>query len=849
MFGVGRSFRTRIERQVVLLFLVFCVVPLVTLTWLAARLVENETLDMSRRHLAEFSKDYALDLISRLDMAIWELGRYGGQGGSGVWVVPLGSMANAAAVERPLLRAVDGGLELQVPATDGRLARGLVRDDVLFADLEHLPFGVHSCVSVAGEQRRCEGEAPAGPAVSAAWTLPLMSLYATDLTIRVVSRQPEAVALRQIGLTADLLPYTAFTVMAGFGWYVMRRIRGRLAPIGVLQEATRRIGEGRYEHEVDIRSGDELEGLGRAFNTMARSVRNSFSTMKALSEMDRLALIGAEPREVTARALELLDSLGLPDARLWLWWVERDRATLFSLDGCGGMVVSPAPFPPRSARSEVAAREYFAAQVGEAVADARPILREGRLVGLLLADRQAPSGIGDVLTEVADRLSVAATLFHRASELHRQANYDGLTGLLNREAFGERLEQATRLAGRENERGALLFLDLDRFKQVNDTEGHHAGDDLLRIVAERMRAVLRPGDEAARLGGDEFAVLVRRVGASADVEAVCRRLVRQVGQPAEVGGGALVMEVSIGVAVFPDDGDDAATLMRKADVAMYKAKEHSGSAFTFFDAAMNRDTEYRAQVESRTRQGLRRRELGLYFQPKVRVADGMVIGVEGLLRWPAAPDLSPAAYIPVLEHTGLIHELTGILVEDAHACLTASRQRGFALQRVSINISPRQFQRDGFCDEFLEHITRVGARPADFEIELTESVLMHDIAAVIRDLGELRAAGVTVALDDFGTGYSSLNMLRQLPLDVIKIDRSFVAPIADSAPARDLLGRIVDIIRSLSLQSVAEGVETERELRILQAQRCDVVQGFLFSPALPIVELVEFLETRAGRIA
>jgi diguanylate cyclase (GGDEF)-like protein len=460
-----------------------------------------------------------------------------------------------------------------------------------------------------------------------------------------------------------------------------------------------------------------------------------------------------------------------------------------------------------------------------------------------------PVDAGEALTEIADRLSVAVTLYFRAQELFRQANYDGLTGLLNRESFRDHLEQAIRISARDETRGALLYLDLDRFKQVNDTEGHHAGDELLRTVAERVRKVLRAADDAARLGGDEFAVLMSRVTEPTDIEAVCRRLVQEIGQPVEIGGSSVVVEVSIGVVVFPDDGHDAASLMRKADVAMYKAKELSGSAFTFFDEAMNRDTEHRARVESRTREGLAKRQLGLQFQPKIRVSDGMVIGAEGLMRWPQAPDLHPGIYVPALEQTGLIHELTSLLVEDAHECLERCRRRGFALERIGINISPRQFQREGFCEEFLAAIDRVGARHSDFEIEVTESVLMHDVRSVIRDLETLRGAGITVALDDFGTGYSSLNMLRELPLDVVKIDRSFVAPVAESSQAKDLLGRIVEIIRSLNLQSVAEGVETEREMQILTAKQCDAVQGFLFSPALTVDDLLAFLEQRAARSA
>lgn len=849
MFRPGRSFQTRIERQVVVLFLAFCVLPLLVLTAFAARLVESETLDISRRHLHEFSKDYALDLITRIDVAAWELGLTGDEdlAAGHRWVQPRGLTGDAAPESgRPGLTAVPGGFELRVPVDDG-VALGFLSDDVLFAELVHLPYGVRTCVRVDGRERRCEGQVPEGDVIATSWTLPLGSLYNTRDAIEVASVQSRTMALSRMGIAFELLPYVMFVVMALFGWYVMRQIRTRLAPLGDLYQATLRISGGSYDHEVDIRSGDELERLGSSFNSMTRRLRESFATMEALSEIDGVALRGGEPPEIGEKALLLLRTLGFRDARLWLW--RGSEGYCGRLDADGRLTMRAAPAPASSVDSDAEALALYRERHGEAVHDARAIYREGMLVGLLMTGPGDPVDLGDVLTEVADRLSVGVTLYFRAQELFRQANFDGLTGLLNRESFREHLEQAIRMGARDGDRGALLYLDLDRFKQINDTEGHHAGDELLRAVAKRVRKVLRAADEAARLGGDEFAVLMSRVTEPTDIEAVCRRLVQEIGQPVEVGGSSVVVEVSIGVVVFPDDGSDAANLMRKADVAMYKAKEISGSAFTFFDEAMNRDTEHRARVESRAREGLARRDLGLYFQPKIRVSDGMVIGAEGLMRWPAAPDLHPGIYVPVLEQTGLIHELTSLLVEDAHECLERCRRRGFALERIGINISPRQFQREGFCEEFLAAIDRVGAKHSDFEIEVTESVLMHDVQSVMRDLESLRSEGVTVALDDFGTGYSSLNMLRDLPLDVIKIDRSFVAPIAESARARDLLGRIIDIIRSLELKSVAEGVETEREMQILTAKHCDAVQGFLFSPALSVDDFLTFLEQRAARSA
>lgn len=854
MLRLGRSFQSRIERRIALLFVAFCVAPLVILTIVAVQIVEEQSVRVAERHLSQLSKDYAMHLVEQLGVAEWELSRASADdypegesdaASSWRWIEPLPSHTRPPNLKRSVLLVRDGGLELQVPV-GGRLRRGLVTDASLFRNLDNTPYGVRRCIEVGARQRRCAGDALQEPVISGGWTLPLSSIYDTESSLHVQTAQAEGLALRHIGLAHQLLPYLVFGVMAIAAWLVLTQVRTRFAPIAELHRATQRIQNGDYTRAVTIDSGDEFQGLGEAFNAMAGRLGESFATMQTLSEMDHMVLNGAKQEDLVRHALLLLRQLEFPHGSVWLWDQQAGTSESFRLDGNGAMVaeVLPPPSGQLSVESALAAREHAGRPTAE---NAHGLYREGVLTGLLgCQGGSAHAGGRDVLTELSDRISIGLTLHSRAHALYRQAHYDSLTGLLNREAFRDHVDYAARSIRREGGRGALLCLDLDRFKQINDTEGHQVGDRLLKLIGERLHQVLRSTDMAARIGGDEFAVLVPQLHDTAQVDGLCGRLIQAINEPLDVDGGVHVVEVSVGVVVLPDDGDEVDDLMRKADVALYKAKEHSGSTFTFFNAEMNRETERRASIEGRLRRALRARELCLYFQPKIRASDATVVGVEGLLRWPAAPDMSPADFIPVAEHTGLIHDLTDVLIEDGRLCLEQCRDEGFPIRRVAINISPRQFQRPGFAELFLERLHVHRANPDDFEIEVTESVFIHDPQAVARELEVLRAAGITVALDDFGTGYSSLNVLRELPLDVIKIDRSFVAPISSSSQARDLIGRIIDIIRSLNLEAVAEGVETDEERDILTVLHCHVLQGYLFSPALPVPELIGFLNGRAA---
>jgi diguanylate cyclase (GGDEF)-like protein len=457
-----------------------------------------------------------------------------------------------------------------------------------------------------------------------------------------------------------------------------------------------------------------------------------------------------------------------------------------------------------------------------------------------------PPDLFKKLSDLTDRLAVAVTHFDRAETLYRQAHFDPLTGLINRYAFEDRLKQAVRQSQREGTSGALLYIDLDRFKQVNDTEGHKAGDRLLLHVADRIKRCVRGNDTIARLGGDEFAIVVHKFDAQAELIRLCERVTAEIAKPLQVDRIEHSIDASIGVALFPMEGSSAEELLMRADAAMYRAKERSGGSFAFFDEQLNEVTRERVRMESRLRRALREEDLEVLFQPQLHLATHRVVAVEALLRWRDAElgEVSPVQFIPIAEETGLIRDIGPLVLKRAVAALERLRASGIQLERLSVNASAKEIASEGFAGRFVRLVRLLGASPQQFEVEVTESVFIKDASVVARELRALREEGVRVALDDFGTGYSSLNMLRTLPLDVIKIDRSFIVEVTQSQQARDLTRNIIQIARALDIGVVAEGTECDEEVSLLRGFGCDYVQGYGISRPLTLDELVLFVSNQ-----
>jgi diguanylate cyclase (GGDEF)-like protein/PAS domain S-box-containing protein len=432
------------------------------------------------------------------------------------------------------------------------------------------------------------------------------------------------------------------------------------------------------------------------------------------------------------------------------------------------------------------------------------------------------------------------------ARLYRQAHYDALTGLPNWALLADRLEQALERAGRGAWPVALLVLDLDHFKKVNESLGHDVGDRLLRDAASRLSRLLGDRDTLARPGGDEFLILLEGFDSPDHPAEIARDIVQAFRRPFRADRRNLVLTVSIGLAMAPDDGVDPREMMRNADTAMYRAKGLGRDGLCSFDQSMIDAVSRQLRLEEALRGALQRQEIEIHYQPLIRLADRQLAGVEALMRWrhPELGNVSPGEFIPLAEQTGLIGELSDFLLQRVIADLERWRQRSDLPLTVSVNVSPRQFRNPDFVDEFLAVLDEAGVAHHALKIEITEGVLLSGIEHVPKMLNRLLEAGVGLSMDDFGTGYSSLSYLRDYPFTAVKIDQRFVRDVADDPKARQLVVSIIRLCDALGIEVVAEGVETEQQRQALADEGCDIGQGYLFSPAVPAAQIEAWL---AGR--
>ncbi|MBF0285147.1 MAG: EAL domain-containing protein [Magnetococcales bacterium] len=438
-------------------------------------------------------------------------------------------------------------------------------------------------------------------------------------------------------------------------------------------------------------------------------------------------------------------------------------------------------------------------------------------------------------------------LEEKLEERDQLAQLDELTGLANRALFQDRLSRAMSLAARQQRQLVLMVLDLDRFKMVNDTLGHDAGDQLLREAALRIRDCLRHSDSVSRLGGDEFAIILPELTHPFYVELVARKILEQTAKPFVFPMGEVKLSCSIGLAVYPDDGETVGDLLKNADNAMYRAKSEGKETFRFFKPEMSRLARHRMEMEMAMRRGLERHEFELFYQPKIDLDQNRVIGMEALVRWrhPERGIISPVEFIPIAEESGLILPLGAWILRTACRQTQQWRAMGFEELKVSVNLSARQFQQQ---DELLELLRQSledsGLPPHALGLELTENMVMDNAAQTIAALREIRAMGVEILVDDFGTGYSSLSYLKKFPIQVLKIDQSFVRDLGVNREDEAIVTSIIALARNMNLEVVAEGVENLVQQSFLQDQGCHRIQGFLHAKPLSIDDFLLFLQNR-----
>lgn len=447
------------------------------------------------------------------------------------------------------------------------------------------------------------------------------------------------------------------------------------------------------------------------------------------------------------------------------------------------------------------------------------------------------SGTYVVARDITDRLASQKLI-------HYQAYHDLLTGLPNRALFMDRLSTSISSARRSKDQLAVMFLDLDRFKIVNDNLGHDIGDILLKQVAERLSGCLRESDTLARLGGDEFIVLLPQLLNAEGAQSVANKIVNAVKQPFEVENHELYITASVGIALYPDDGVDADTLIKNADIAMYHTKDQGKNGFNIFTRALSDLQQHQLSIENEIRKAVRDKQFLVHYQPQVNAADGRISGVEALIRWnhPEKGLLKPAYFLPVAEETGLIVELGRLVMEEALTEFTGWLRDGLQIDKLAINFCFKEIEQQDFVDNVIATLKRYKFPGNCFEIEITESTLMNDADTTIAKLRQLHDVGINIAIDDFGTGYSSLSLLQKLPINRLKIDRSFIQDLHVDSD-RSIIEAIAHMAKGLKLDMVAEGVEQDYQLRYLRKLQCPVIQGYIYSQCVPGSEIRRLLET------
>jgi diguanylate cyclase (GGDEF)-like protein len=661
----------------------------------------------------------------------------------------------------------------------------------------------------------------------------------------------------------QMLPFMFLAVLVCAvtgGIYLARRY---LPSLRELRLGLTALQAGRYEPLI-LSGADETRPLMDTFNRSVATLREQFHALETLGEIDKLLLGSAELEQVLDAILSRVQAVtrchsvgitlrdadapgrgrvylagaGLTDLPVKRVELDDDMLTTLS-DESHGLTV---------ARCEETRHSFLKPlkEIGAEFFWVWPVNVSDRVEAILsVGYREAPAADPHLArsgTQFAERLAVALSKSARDERLYRQAHFDPLTALPNRILFRDRLAQELANSTAGLSRGALLYIDLDHFKRVNDSVGHSAGDQLLTIVAQRLRSCTKEGDTVARLGGDEFTVILRNVVDPDSARSVGDRVIQLLQLPVNIGGRDHFVCASIGITLFPDDGSTIDDLMRNADTAMYRAKDSGRGCTMFFDPHLSGAPS--AATETGLQRALRRREFSLFYQPQFSVANGALSGVEALLRWQTPRDgmRQPGEFVPAAEESGLIVDIGGWVLDAACAQLAIWREQNIAPPRLALNVSAQQLKHIEFPKLVRRALDKYSIPPALLELELTESVFADEAAGAT--LGRLAQLGVHLALDDFGTGYSSLSYLRQYPIGTVKIDRTFLEEVPQNAASSTLVETIIVMAHALGKRVVAEGIETVEQLDFLRERRCDIAQGFFLARPLSGQVVTELLQAR-----
>ncbi len=616
---------------------------------------------------------------------------------------------------------------------------------------------------------------------------------------------------------------------------------------------------------IDVTERKQVEDTLRESEARLREQSN------VLIDLAKNKSIGTENFNATLNQITEVAAETLKVARVSIWFYRNDRSKIYCADlheagsqkHLSGMEIAAEKYPiyfhaleknrcitahhaHTDPRTKEFAEDYFYSQGISSVMDA-PIRLRGKTIGVICHEHVGPPRKWTIdeqnfVASLADFVALAMESAERKraeQRLNRLAYYDPMTDLPNRVLFIDRLNQAIIGANKYNRLVAVLFLDLDHFKRINDTLGHAAGDEMLKAVAVRLKKTLFETDTLTRIGGDEFTVMLPGLEKADHAIRVAEKVFASFKQPFHISGQALYMTVSMGIAIFPNDGVDSATILKNADTAMYQAKDKGRNNYRMYSSAMSVRAFECLILENSLRRSLDNNELEVYYQPLIDSQSGKIIKLEALVRWhhPNLGLVGPNEFIPIAEETGIIVPLGEWVMKQACWQVKEWHEKGYSDLRVAVNLSDRQFNYGDLVGVVSRILTETRLEPRFLDLELTENMIMKNIDDSIRTQYRLKMMGVTISIDDFGTGYSSLSYLKRFPIDTLKIDRSFINDVHKDKSDEAIIKAIISMAHNMKLSVVAEGVETDQQLQFLKLHDCDILQGFLFSKPLPAINV------------
>lgn len=701
-----------------------------------------------------------------------------------------------------------------------------------------------------------------GEYISASKVVFLKSRY-NSTNWKIIITQSEKDVLSPASTFNQLFPLVILLTLLVVLLLSITQIQRILIPLKKLISGTRRVANRDFNEKVEVESSDEFYDLAQSFNSMSERLKRQFSAFTILSNIDKLILSDTHGEDIYFTVLKNIQDVAPCDIAS-ITVLEHDaprRGKTYlseqslSTDSNSRILLSDRDIETLNSPTsyndmlQKAVDKHFLAPIknfGAKHVCVFPVTVHDRISAIISLGFTTEVSLSEEdiqqVRNIADRIAVALSAVAREKKLYHQSHYDKLTNLPNRQLIGIRLEQEIKHCFRENSSMAILFLDLDHFKKVNDTLGHAIGDSLLQEVAQRLLNCVRDSDTVARLGGDEFTIMLTGSLNSKDISEIAENIIATLEKPFTINTHEIFIGTSIGISVFPSDGVTETELFKNADTAMYRVKEQGRGKHLFFEEKMNIEEVERANIERDMRHALERKEFTLYYQPIINIKNSNIIGTEALIRWyhPTQGLIPSSKFIEIAEETGIIEKIGEWVLRTACEQLSLWEENNVVLERMAVNVSSRQFIQKGFEESVSAILKETNVAANKLELEITETLLMDERIDSIKILDKLNSKNIHLSIDDFGTGFSSLSYLKRFPVNTLKIDRSFMQDVPKDDDAKSIVKSIIALAHTLNLSVIAEGIESGEQLAILYENNCDYAQGFYFNKPLSAEDFEDF---------